>query len=228
MAADRGLYARWLFRQIQTLGWHPFLRINSGGNYRPSGAVGFRPLAQAVIQGEAGWSGAVTCFSSPDCQLAGTLLAHWDSGHTDPWLIVTDLAAQVADVAWSGLRPMIECGGKDTKRGGWHWEQTKMTDPARAPRLWLAIAVATLWGVSVGGSAEATTSVRMVDELPSVAEGAGRPTGRSRPRMISCFRRGVLLIVATLITTDALPTSSLVPEPWPKPLDSFPAPVHRN
>ena len=26
--ADRGLYARWLFRRIVRLGWHPFLRIN--------------------------------------------------------------------------------------------------------------------------------------------------------------------------------------------------------
>ena len=29
------------------------------------------------------------------------------------------------------------------KRGGWHWEQTKMLAPARAERLWLAWAVAT-------------------------------------------------------------------------------------
>jgi hypothetical protein len=27
--ADRGLYARWLFRAIVSLGWHPFLRINT-------------------------------------------------------------------------------------------------------------------------------------------------------------------------------------------------------
>src|SRR5512144_2919841 len=35
--ADRGLYARWLFRRITRLGWHPFLRINSGGTFRPTG-----------------------------------------------------------------------------------------------------------------------------------------------------------------------------------------------
>src|SRR5215831_12786393 len=28
--ADRGLYAPWLFRRITRLGWHPFLRINTG------------------------------------------------------------------------------------------------------------------------------------------------------------------------------------------------------
>ena len=37
--ADRGLYARWLFRRITRLGWHPFLRINTGGTFRPTGQV---------------------------------------------------------------------------------------------------------------------------------------------------------------------------------------------
>jgi hypothetical protein len=36
--ADRGLYAPWLFRRITRLGWHPFLRINTGGSFRPAGA----------------------------------------------------------------------------------------------------------------------------------------------------------------------------------------------
>src|SRR2546421_11449498 len=36
--ADRGLYAGWLFRRIVRLGWHPFLRINAGGTFRPAGS----------------------------------------------------------------------------------------------------------------------------------------------------------------------------------------------
>lgn len=28
VAADRGLYADWLFQEIVNLDWHPFLRIN--------------------------------------------------------------------------------------------------------------------------------------------------------------------------------------------------------
>ena len=34
--ADRGLYARWLFQRIVRLGWHPGLRINTGGTTRSS------------------------------------------------------------------------------------------------------------------------------------------------------------------------------------------------
>ena len=37
--ADRGLYARWLFQRIVRLGWHPLLRINTGGTFRPAQSV---------------------------------------------------------------------------------------------------------------------------------------------------------------------------------------------
>jgi hypothetical protein len=231
--ADRGRYARWLFRTIQARGGHPFLRINRGGNYRPYGERAFRPLALAVRQGGTGWSGRVTCFSSADCQLDSTLLAHWDLGHADPWLILTDLPPHAADVAWYGLRPMIECGFKDVKRGGWHWEQTKMTDPARARRLWLAIAVATLWVVSVGGVAEDSAvadgqPASMIAALPALTEREIRPMRRSRPRLLSCVRRGVLVIIATVLATGSLPHSAFIPEPWPKTIDSLPYPVHHS
>lgn len=35
--ADRGLSAKWLFQAITALGWHPLLRINTQGKYRPQG-----------------------------------------------------------------------------------------------------------------------------------------------------------------------------------------------
>src|SRR5262245_50805158 len=40
--ADRGLYAPWLLRRIVKLGWHPFLRINTGGTFRPADPRCFR------------------------------------------------------------------------------------------------------------------------------------------------------------------------------------------
>jgi len=83
------------------------------------------------------WSGRVICFKSRP--LTCTLLAAWAAAYTDPWLILTDLAPEQADVCWYSLRAWIECGFKDTKRGGWQWQQTKITEPERAARLWLAI-----------------------------------------------------------------------------------------
>ena len=34
VSADRGLYADWLYEEITSLGWHPFLRINHQGQYQ--------------------------------------------------------------------------------------------------------------------------------------------------------------------------------------------------
>ena len=213
--ADRGLYARWLFQHISKRGWHPFLRLNLGGNVRPVGATTFRPLTTLVPHVGSTWCGRVTCFSSKESQLPCTLLARWDDGYAEPWLIVTDLAPQGAEAAWYGMRSWIEGGFKDLKRGGWQWHQTKMTDPARATRLWLALAVATLWVVSVGGEADASLPVSSLEDLPELHVARRRATVRARPRLLSCFRRGMLTILAALLQGQPLPLGRFLPEPWP-------------
>jgi hypothetical protein len=210
--ADRGLYARWLYQAIARQHWHPFLRINHQGQYRPQGATRFRPLATVVAPGEPGWSGVVECFASSSCRLNCTLLAQWAAPHRDPWLILTDLAPQAAQAAWYGMRTWIECGFGDLKRGGWDWQQTKMTDPARAARLWLVMAVATFAVVRAGGMAHSGLEALDWDALPDLAP--VRPRG-SRPRLLSCFRRGLLRIVLALVQRRRLPRGRLQAEPWP-------------
>jgi len=44
--------------------------------------------------------------------------------------------------SWYSMRSWIECLFKDSKRGGLAWHHTKITDPKRAERHWLAIAIA--------------------------------------------------------------------------------------
>jgi hypothetical protein len=73
VAADRGLYAKWLFTTITALGWHPLLRINRQGKYCPQGSTTFRPLSQVVSKGGTPWKGQVTCFATPERQLSCTL-----------------------------------------------------------------------------------------------------------------------------------------------------------
>ncbi|WP_216669963.1 hypothetical protein [Brasilonema sennae] len=74
-----------------------------------------------------------------------TLLARHDQGYADPWLILTDLLPEDTDACWYAMRCWIECLFKDGKRGGFCWHRTKITDPKRAQRHWLAMGVATLW-----------------------------------------------------------------------------------
>jgi hypothetical protein len=113
--ADRGLYAPWLFRRITRLGWHPFLRINTGGSFRPTGATCWRPLTSLVPRPGTRWRGTGLAFTRN--QVACTLLARWEEGDKDPWLILTDLPPEASDAGWYGLRAWIEQGFKITKRG---------------------------------------------------------------------------------------------------------------
>src|SRR5512143_1497458 len=213
--ADRGLYARWLFRRLTRLGWHPFLRINTGGTFRPTGERQGVPLKTLVPQPGCQWSGTGVAFKGRQRRLRCTLLARWEAGYQDPWLIVTDLPPAVGDVAWYGLRAWIEQGFKRAKRGGWQWQHTRMTDPARAARLWLAIAVATVWLVSVGGEADQTLPATPLPGLATARPPSPRSHQTAHRRLISVFRRGWNLILAALLNQTPLPHGRLVPEPWP-------------
>lgn len=227
--ADRGLWARWLFEGIQQLGWHPLLRINRGGKFRPEGWYHFVPLASLAPRVGSRWRGRGTAFATPAAQLDCTLLAFWGEGHDEVWLVLTDLAPEASDATWYGLRSWIEQFFKDCKRGGWQWQHTRMTDPARAERLWLALAVATVWLVRVGGAAEAAAEPTPPELGALGAE--ERPRAR-RWRLVSVFARGWVEIVVALITHERLPLGRMLPEPWPTvpelPQPTEPHPLRRN
>jgi hypothetical protein len=211
---DRGLYARWLFRRIVRLGWHPFLRINQGCKFRPDGHAQFVWLRELVQQIGQRWRGAGTAFVSKGCQLDCTLVGWWGDGHADPWFVLTDLAPDGCDAQWYGLRGWCEQAFKCTKRGGWQWQQTQMTDPNRVARLWLAMAVATLWMITLGSELE----LGPPDDCPALPDLRTILGVRAahRPRTVRLFRLGGLWLLVQLIHGQPLPVPRrLVPEPWP-------------
>ncbi len=148
VSADRGLYADWIFEAISSLNWHPFLRINHQGTYQVKGEEKWLPLRSVVPKTGMSWSGQIICFKSNP--LPCTLLARWDKDYQDPWLIVTDLDPQVGNVLWYRFRSWIESSYRDVKSDGWQWHKTRLRDPSRAERIWLAMAVATLWTITMG------------------------------------------------------------------------------
>jgi hypothetical protein len=206
--ADRGLWARWLFQEIQLLGWHPLMRVNGGGHFRPDGARRFVPVQQMVPEVGMSWRGRGTAFSTPGRQLVGTLLGWWGPEYRGPWSLLSDLAPRRAEASWYGLRSWIEQGFKDSKRGGWQWQHTRMEDPGPAERLWLAIAVATLWLLRVGGSAEAKQATANIGQYEPMCQECW---GRS-----SVFARGHRGILMELLKHGRLPLGQWLPEPWPE------------
>jgi hypothetical protein len=148
-------------------------------------------------------------------QVACTLLARWEEGYKDPWLILTDLPPEASDAGWYGLRAWIEQGFKITKRAGWQWHRTRMHDPERAARLWLAVSVATLWLLSVGGAAEETIPVSTLLDVTGVCPERPRTRRATRLRLVSVFRQGWVRLLVALLRQDPLPEGRFVPEPWP-------------
>lgn len=208
--ADRGLYAQWLFEAIVQIGRHPMLRVNLGGSFRPEGWYHWVPFRQLVPAIGRRWQGYGTAFSQPKTRLNCTLLACWEAGHDAPWLILTNVPPHAAEACWYGLRAWIEQGFKKIKSGGWQWQYTRMTDPNRAERLWLAIAITTWWLLAVGGEAEAAIPTKTFPAVPDSPRQQGR-----RWRLVGIFRHGWSLIVAALFNHQPWPMGQGRPEPWP-------------
>jgi Transposase DDE domain len=212
--ADRGLYAKGLFMGIRKLHWHPMLRVNQTGKFRPKGWYHFVPLSQLAPHIGSRWQGQGTAFATKQAQLKCTLLAYWGEGHEQAWLIVTDLAAEQSAASWYGLPRWIEQFFKDAKRGGWQWQHTRMQQAERAERLWLALAVATLWLVRVGGADEDKTAA--AGEMPELMLDVEKEHPRSkRWRLVSVFARGWVVLISCLINHQRQPKGALIPEPWP-------------
>jgi len=90
-----------------------------------------------------------------------------------------------------------------------------MSDPDRAARLWLAVAVATLWLLSVGGAAEETTPVSTLLDVTGLCPERPRTRRATRLRLVSVFRQGWVALWVALLRHDPLPQGRFVPEPWP-------------
>ena len=170
---------------------------------RLTGASQFQPLLELLPAAGQPWQGEVVCFRS--AQLAATLAVYHDGHHAQPWLILTDLPAEVAQATWYGQRAWIEGGFKDVKRGGWQWQLTRMTHPERAARLWLVLAVAQLYSLSLGSQVEADTPAPQPHGLPSTHSARRTATGRPPPRRLSLVTLGRLAHLARLIFDKHLP-----------------------
>jgi len=161
----------------------------------------------------------VTCFKTKpiDC----ILLARWEEGYSDPWLILTDLNPSDADISWYGFRSKIECSYRDIKSDGWQWHKTRLRNPERAERHWLAMAVALLWMLILGAEEESVNSSdrdRTITKTPVTEKTESENPSVSNDlfsnavtRQVSCFVNGLLTILACLLKGESLNLGHLLP-----------------
>jgi len=241
--SDRGLYARWLFQEIVALGWHPLMRITRAGRFRKNGSRVDVPVTALARKPGRRWKGRGVAFPKRRrCRLDCTLFACWEAGYKQPWFIVTDLEPDQSEGLWYAMRSWIEHGYKLFKSQGWQWHKSRMTDPERASRLWLVLAVATRYMLGVGGKADADDTDDQMRPLPPFVSGTHRAVGPvarrrdrtkrsvggrvasprapykrasgTRQRLLSVFRRGMTVLLGFLVAGHALPNPPWKPEPW--------------
>lgn len=229
VVTDRGLYSPRLFHAIVRADWHPLMRIRAQGYYRPTGQSAWIPLANLQPQRnqQQAWTGEA--FKNAAGRLTCTLVAWWTEGHAEPWLLLTDLAVDRVQGCWYGLRSWIEPSFRQVKSAGWDCEQTRMSDAGRVERHWLALALAMLWTVSVGGQAEAEEETNSREDaeigearwLETLADATNDKSGAAAAALaqkpsapwpwehaVSVFRRGWTIL------SQALSGGRLLPITW--------------
>ena len=188
----------WLNSQFSRPDFHRQVQRHYGlqdtGFPRKNGSRASIPVTAFVPKVGQRWQGRGVAFPRKPCRrLDCTLMACWEAGHDEPWFVLTDLGPDQSEALWYGMRVWIEHGFKLLKHTGWQWQMSRMTDPDRASRLWLVLAVATRYILAVGGEADAAEipveTVPEMDLASQTTRTAGRVAGRSARarRPVACL-----------------------------------------
>jgi hypothetical protein len=175
---NRGLYSPKLFEAIRQSGAHPMMRVNGDGGVLVASGAEWQTLQDLVPCPDTRWKGQCRVFKTNPLEC--TVLAVWGCGMQEAWIVLTDLPPCEASVVWYRYRSWIEQGFRDLKRLGWSCHRTLVRDAERLERVWLALAVATLWVMGYG-----------TDEAS--AHRVWGALWRKRCRVVSVFRMGWLL-----------------------------------
>ncbi len=160
-----------VLRQLESWGWHYVLRQKSSHLALVNTAVGtavgttapqWQPLGSLLKRaGQRRWLEQV-----PLTQLHAhptSLLLHWQSGETEPWLLATNLPDErTARMAYRRRMWLEEMFG-DFKKHGFDLESTHLCHFGRLSRLTLAVSMLYLWLIAYGAQVIKRGQRRLVD-----------------------------------------------------------------
>lgn len=176
--ADRGLSnSPGLLHRIEKRGWSYLVRAQRALRVRRERGKEIS-LGQLITRPGQQWSGRVHVFKSAGW-IACWALAYWGRGHKEPWLLLTNY--EPAQASWYGWRMWEELAFRDFKSMGWQWQKSRIWEPEHANRLWLVLALAYAWVLSLGTQGACLKEVR-----PELTRG--------KKRRLSLFRLGLRLL----------------------------------
>jgi Transposase DDE domain len=222
--ADAGLRSGNLWRAIHELGWCPLLRLHLTDTFRPAGWRQRHPVRTLVSEAGHAWIGTGKAFSKNP--LAGTVIVIWQEGVEEPWALLTAGAPEKVGIWWYSLRMWIELGFRALKGVGWHWDRTRRTDPERAARHWLVLAVAMIWVLAAGTRVEEALDRAMPPAHLHVPPRSTTPPV-PRVRLVSVFAYGLAALAHQVHRGTLWTCLWLTPEAWPKPPPSLQLTYHQ-
>jgi hypothetical protein len=195
LLADRGLAWPQVVDACGELGWHFVIRLQ--GQTRVRTADGRECSATDLAPHPGGsWRGPAAVFKKSGWRRAA-VAAWWPPEGPGPWLLVSDrddgprLFRRYAKRVWT------EELFRDEKSSGFHWEQSRVTDPAHAARLVLLLALATYLALALGSRVIQAGLRRLVE---------------STRRRLSLFRIGLQGLMFCVTQHRSLP-KNLSPVP---------------
>ncbi len=138
-----------VMRQLRTWHWHYVLRQKASNQIRLVGQ-GWQNFGAVLSQpGQSRWldRGRLTLKHA----YTTNLLAHWQVGEEEPWLLATDLPNRILTLQTYARRMWIEEMFGDLKSKGFDLESTHLHTCARLSRLTLAVALLYTWLMDIGG-----------------------------------------------------------------------------
>lgn len=154
VTADRAFDVAPFVDRVATHGWHWLARAKAHGDLRFRDQRGqVRPLREVVAQylPRAGsrWKARGWVFKKAGWR-AASVVAVWATGHAEPLVVISDLAARWELAGQYGRRFWIEPGFRNDKTAGWQWEHSGVVGVGHQQVIVLAMAWATLLTVAVG------------------------------------------------------------------------------
>lgn len=148
LLADRGLAWPLLIDWCQELGWHFVLRVQGQSHVLlPDGTN--RAIEELADQPGKHYMGRGEIF-----QVAGwravNIVAVWDHGQDQPWLLVSDLEPSRQRCRDYSKRMWQEESFRDDKSHGLNWQDSHVWMPEHAERLLLGMALAMWLTITVG------------------------------------------------------------------------------
>jgi hypothetical protein len=152
LLCDRGLAWPAVMDCVRRLGWGHVMRLQRSTRVTLPGDGQVVAAGQLVGRPGERWHGRAMIFKKAGWR-AAHLTALWDRRSKEPWL----LAAR-EDGGPGGLRAATayakrnwcEQTFRDEKSGHFRWDQSHVTDPSRALRVVVVMALATLLSISLG------------------------------------------------------------------------------